>query len=564
MKRFCVGLIAAAVALGPSARAADETPAKPPVSTDADLQKTKQAAAFEQERLRRQFSEFQQKLLALAQRYEKSSKPEERERALVLKQAIELAAKEGVDNQFNKLVVTLTGSGVTLAEINSAMGQNEQLIKTLNEMISVLMTDNQAAKLKEEQRRLQELLKQLERVIREQKVERSKTEAGRQEGKELAKSQGKVTDDTKKLSKAMDPKGKTGEPKDGDEKSKSGDGKAKDSDGKSKSGDGKAKDGDGKSKSGDGKPKDGDSKPGDGKPGQPMPGDGQPSDGQQGQQSQEEQLPQRQVKDAVENQQNAEDRLKKNDRQKASNEQDEAIKKLEEARKEIERRLKQLREEEQLQRLANLESRCNRMLAMQIAVYEATKRLNATVLQNEGRKPSRADDLKAGELSGEEGKIVAEANKALQLLEEDGTAVAVPQVLEQCRDDMKVVQARLFKTDVGPFTQQVEEEIIAALKEVIEALKRAQQEIKDKQNQPPPPGGGPPPDQRLITILAELKMIRSLQVRVNQRTVNYGKQYPGEQADDPDVQKELRDLGQRQIKIEKATKDIATGKVGGQ
>lgn len=568
MKRLCVALIATAVALGPSARAADEPPAKPPVSTDADLQKTKQAAAFEQERLRRQFSEFQQKLLALAQRYEKSSKPEERERALVLKQAIELAGKEGVDNQFNKLVVTLTGSGVTLAEINAAMGQNEQLIKTLNEMIAVLMTDNQSAKLKEEQRRLQELLKQLERVIREQKLERSKTEAGRQEGKELAKSQAKVTDDTKKLSKAMDPKekGKTGEPKDGDGKSKSADGKPKDGDGKSKDGSGKPKDGDGKPKDGDGKPKDGDGKPkdGDGKPGQPMPGDGQPNEGQQGQQSQEEQLPQRQVKDAVENQQNAEDRLKKNDRQKASNEQDEAIKKLEEARKEIERRLKQLREEEQLQRLANLESRCNRMLAMQIAVYEATKRLHATVRQNEGQKPSRADDLKAGELSGEEGKIVSEANKALQLLEEDGTAVAVPQVLEQCRDDMKVVQARLFKTDVGQFTQQVEEEIIAALKEVIEALKRAQQEIKDKQNQPPPPGGGPPPDQRLITILAELKMIRSLQVRVNQRTTSYGKQYPGEQADDPDIQKELRGLGQRQIKIEKATKDIATGKVGGQ
>ena len=79
-------------------------------------------------------------------------------------------------------------------------------------------------------------------------------------------------------------------------------------------------------------------------------------------------------------------------------------------RKEIERRLKQLREEEQLQRLANLESRCNRMLAMQIAVYESTKRLHGTVLQNEGQKPSRADDLKAGELSGEEGKIVSGKN----------------------------------------------------------------------------------------------------------------------------------------------------------
>src|SRR5437773_965854 len=161
------------------------------------------------------------------------------------------------------------------------------------------------------------------------------------------------------------------------------------------------------------------------------------------------------------------------------------------------------------------------MLAMQIAVYEATKRLHGTILQNEGQKPSRAEDLKAGELSGEEGKIVSEANKALQLLEEDGTAVAVPQVLEQCRDDMKVVQARLFKTDVGPFTQQVEEEIIAALKEVIEALKKQIQELKEKKDSPPPPQGQPPP-QTLINLLAELKMLRSLQVRVNQRTIAYG------------------------------------------
>jgi hypothetical protein len=58
-------------------------------------------------------------------------------------------------------------------------------------------------------------------------------------------------------------------------------------------------------------------------------------------------------------------------------------------------------------------------------------------------------------------------------------------------------------------------------------------------------------------------MIRSLQVRVNTRTVSYGKQYPGEQADVPDIQKELRNLAQQQDKIQKATKDIATGKVGG-
>src|SRR5262245_55879119 len=50
------------------ARAADAPP------SDQELQKAKQQAAFEQERLRRQFGDFQRSLLTLAQRYEKSAK----------------------------------------------------------------------------------------------------------------------------------------------------------------------------------------------------------------------------------------------------------------------------------------------------------------------------------------------------------------------------------------------------------------------------------------------------------------------------------------------------------
>jgi hypothetical protein len=508
-------------------------------------------------------------------------------------------------------------------------------------MIDLLLTDNQTAKLKEEQRRLQELLKKLDKIIREQKVERSKTESGRLDGDQLAKSQSKVTEDTKNLSKGMgnpkDPKdakgdakseGKDGKPKTegkDDTKQAKGDPKGnqppkgdpkdpKDGEAKGgKPGDAEAKGGDPKDGQGGeakpkpaGEPKDpkenksdpaenkakpegkGEPKPGEGSgeaKGQPKPSQGQPPQGQPGQpkpagdpsdqpppngQPQppppaEEGTPGRkQVKDAIENQSDAEKNLKKNDKGKASGDQDEAIKNLEEVRKEIERRLKQLREEELERLLANLEARCRRMLALQIEVYEGTKRVNTTIQANEGQKPSRNEDLKSGELSAREGVIVSEASKTLQLLEEDGTAVAVPQVLEQCRDDMKAVQARLFKTDVGPFTQQVEEEIIAALKEVIEALKKQQQDLKDQKNQPPPPpGGGSPPPQTLINLLAELKMLRSLQVRVNQRTISYGKQFPGEQVDDSTIQTDLRKLAERQVKIEKATKDIATGKTAG-
>jgi len=64
----------------------------------------------------------------------------------------------------------------------------------------------------------------------------------------------------------------------------------------------------------------------------------------------------------------------------------------------------------------------------------------------------------------------------------------------------------------------------------------------------------------LIDLIAELKMIRSMQVRVNSRTITYGQQYQGEQAADSDIQKELAQLGQRQLKIFEVTNNIARGR----
>ena len=108
---------------------------------------------------------------------------------------------------------------------------------------------------------------------------------------------------------------------------------------------------------------------------------------------------------------------------------------------------------------------------------------------------------------------------------------------------------------------------------MIEALKKAQADNKKKSQQGKSGQSGPPPDQKLIDLLAELKMIRSMQKRVNSRTELYGKQYAGEQAPPPDkagseterekyerIQTELKDLSKRQQKISKVTHDIATGK----
>lgn len=524
--------------------------ADPPRDNPDTLRKS---TAFDQERLRTQYLAFQQSLLTLAQRLEKSTKPEDRDKAAVLRQAIELASRESVDTQFAKLLTTLTASGVTLRDIESAIGQNDQLLKSLREMLAILLSDNESARLKEEQKKLAALLKMLESVIRAQKVERSKVESGKGDPESLAKGQNKVTRDTKNVAKAMD-KNKDGEPKDVKGEAKGDKGEPKDG----RKGD---KTGEPKNGKGDGKP--GDPKSGSPKQGRPGDGEPKPNDANQPPPSPDEQQ-RKQIQDAIENQKKAEDRIKNEDRPGASNEQDEAIKKLEEIRKEIERRLKQLREEELERLLANLEARCARMLQLQIEVYEMTKRIDAIVQQQPDKKPTRSEDLKAGEQSAKEGQIVVEANKAIQLLQEEGSAVAFPLVLEDVRDQMRIVQARLFKTDVGAFTQSIEEDIIASLKEMVAALKKAQKDLKDKQNQPPPPPGGQPPPQGLIDMLAELRMIRSLQVQINNRTKAYGTQYPGEQADNPDIRKELAILGARQDKVQKVTHDIATGKNTGQ
>src|SRR5262249_32529559 len=149
--------------------------------------------------------------------------------------------------------------------------------------------------------------------------------------------------------------------------------------------------------------------------------------------------------------------------------------------------------------------------------------------------------------------------KAIEMLEAEGSAVAFPEVFKQVREDMKHVQRRLGVIDTGVVTQAIEKDIIDTLKEMIEALKKARQELDNQKNPPsnsPPP---PPQDQKLLDQIAELKMIRSMQIRVNSRTEIYGKQYNGEQAGEPAIVRELRNLSERQERIFEVTNRIAKG-----
>jgi len=160
-------------------------------------------------------------------------------------------------------------------------------------------------------------------------------------------------------------------------------------------------------------------------------------------------------------------------------------------------------------------------------------------------------------LSDQEKDIVAEANKALEILRAEGSAVAFTEVFDQLRQDMKIVQRRLGVVDPGKVTQSIETDIIDTLKEMIAALKKKQQEITQGR---PPAGDGPPPpkqDPNLLDQIAELKMIRSLQARIGSRTNTLGREV--EQSSDPEIVRELRNLAERQERISVMTKVLARG-----
>jgi hypothetical protein len=279
----------------------------------------------------------------------------------------------------------------------------------------------------------------------------------------------------------------------------------------------------------------------------------------------------KQIQEANKYQQQAEENLNQNKRADASKKMEEARDKLEEARRKLEDLLKQMREEEIERLLAQLEARCKHMLALQIAVRDGTVELDKIIQGNVDKKPTRADHQASLGLAEKEDEIVLEAKSALRLIEADGSAVAFAEVFQQVLSDMNNVAGWLKKTDTGVVTVTTENDIIETLKEMIEALKKARKDNQSKQGKPSPPGT--PPDQKLIDMIAELKMIRSMQIRVNNRTTLYGKQYTGEQAPTPekarddkerdrllDVHHELKDLSGRQEKLSKITHDIATGK----
>ncbi len=254
----------------------------------------------------------------------------------------------------------------------------------------------------------------------------------------------------------------------------------------------------------------------------------------------------------------------------ASRSQKDALTKLNEGRRKVEETLEELQRALRERLLAYLRERFTHMLDRQRGLSRETKSLDsrlralATVAAASGSTSAdpvpadgaegvpeaaidRKDLQKAKSLALGEEDLRLVAEDVIDLLEEDGTTLVFPRIVGGLEADLRNVTGLLDAVRTGALTQRIQKEIEETLVEILEAIKQAQKS-------PPPPnpnqgrrsrsGAGP-----LLPTSAELKMIRSMQARLNERTRRFDLDRAVEELD-LEEKRQARALADRQKEIE--------------
>ncbi len=577
--------------------------------TDSSAPEKANPLTTEQQQVASRYKKLEDLLLRSAE-LESAENPA---RSALLQQAAQL----GKQSQLADLLAR-AATRLDKKQYSQALEDQRTSRESLKRLLELLQSENRGERVREQRDQVRRWIEETDRLLRLQKSLSGRTEGG-QEMQQASGDQQKLSNKAEEIVNELrgdkvekDPQasdGKSTKPTNQDNDPKAQDGKKTDEkpkgdpsekpasndksadkpkeDGKSSDPkDSDPKDGDSQSKSAeskgaDGKPDDSpaqESQPAEsesgksqekieGQPQQGQPQQGQPQQGKSGEQQQPEskdptERARKRIEQAQRKMEEAKKALDDSERKDAVEKQREAEAELRSAIEALEEILRQLREEEIERSLASLETRLRRMLEMQNKAFEETQRLQEIT----GEQAARQIEIRASKLAGEERKILNEGERAFLLLREEGSSAAFPEAMEQVNTDIGNVAERLARADIGKLTTTIEQEIISSLEEMVTALVQVQKEQKEKKQkeQPGQPPQGEPGEQPLVDKLAELRLIRTLQVRINNRTNTLS-----QMLDDPadvvgqvtaaEVLGEVKALAKRQASIQQVARDIVTG-----
>jgi hypothetical protein len=158
--------------------------------------------------------------------------------------------------------------------------------------------------------------------------------------------------------------------------------------------------------------------------------------------------------------------------------------------------------------------------------------------------------LKLGELSDGEGSLAAKTGKVLKLVAGEGTTVVFPVVLKEIKDDLGEVQRRLAHKKAGRLTQTMQQGVESNLKDLIAALQREMGRRKKGGGGGGGGGGGKPP---LVPPEAELRMLRTRQKQIYNRTLVLDASTRKGELAEPEVKHQHQVVAERQKALEDMT-----------
>jgi hypothetical protein len=247
----------------------------------------------------------------------------------------------------------------------------------------------------------------------------------------------------------------------------------------------------------------------------------------------------------------AEDRLRQTSAAPAADEQTAAVDVLARSREELRRAVEKLLVELRVELQARMVADLTEMHELQSSIREATQAQAPKVAQK-----SRTALIVVAGLSKKEAELGERTEHLLALAEETEFGIALPTTLRVFSREMRSIEGWLKAGDVAPRTTELEARIEDDLLSLLQAVRRL----------PPttPPVPGTPlstePRERereLNRLVAELKMVRMLQYRLNDDTVGVDKARPPVSTLSPALRREVEALESTQDEIRDSLAKIA-------
>jgi hypothetical protein len=202
---------------------------------------------------------------------------------------------------------------------------------------------------------------------------------------------------------------------------------------------------------------------------------------------------------------------------------------------------------------ARIIAELSEMHEIQVSIRETTEAQAPRVAQQ-----SRAALITLAGAGKSEAELAERTEHLLALVEETEFGIALPTALRVLAREMHDVEGRLKGGDASELTIVLERRIEEDLLGLIQAMRRL------PPTTPPPPGSPLPSDLRarereLNRLVAELKMIRLLQVRLNDDTTGADGKRPEAPPLPAELRRQIEDLKANQEEIRDSLAKIGRG-----